>query len=166
MAYRVLGDAVTVHKALSELRNVATNRLEGYDTVGTVYPKGAVIHDNDVSPIIRALVEAGDPHTSSVLEYVEDEEVNTLLDQLTPEQQAAYDLAAQEARLGPYPLDVGHTGAVAAPGVIDPAAASEKSKLQAAAGQVVDPDAPLEAPKEEKEKPAKKASKAPDAEDK
>jgi len=144
MAYRVKGDAVTVHKALSELRNVATNRLEGYDTVGTVYPKGAVIHDNDVSPLIQKLVEEGDPHTSSLLEYVDDEEVNTLLDELSPEERARYDLAAQEARLGPYPLDVGHTGPTSAPGVIDPAAAAEKTRLQHASGQVADLDAPVE----------------------
>jgi len=136
MPYKVTQDGATVLTSRGELTDANGAPNGQYDHSGHVYLKGAVLPDEAVSPVHKKLLEEGDEHTSSFLEKVDDEEVNTLLEEMTPEQKELYDRAAEEARLGPAPLDYGVTGATAAPGVTDPAAAAEKAQAEAAEGYV------------------------------
>jgi hypothetical protein len=72
MAYKVLIDGATVLKSLGEVKNPTTGEVT-YEHVATVYPKGAIIKDEDVSPVMVKLLEDGDEHVNSVLEKTGDE---------------------------------------------------------------------------------------------
>lgn len=73
MPYVVKGDEVTVLKALSESTNAATGE-KTYDHEARTYQKGAVLADEDVSPVIVKKLKDGDERTKEMLEYVKDAE--------------------------------------------------------------------------------------------
>jgi hypothetical protein len=70
MPYQVLIDEVSVLKALSENLDASGNVI-GYDHVSRTWLKDQVIPDEEVSPVIRKLVEDGDASMAARLKYVE-----------------------------------------------------------------------------------------------
>lgn len=147
MPYLVLRDGATVPKALSESKQGLPDGtvVTVYDTESNIYLAGDVIADADVSPTVVQRLEAGDAHVSSLLQHVEEgDETYRALSQMSPDQKREFARAADIAALGPNPKDVGATGLTAAPGVIDPAAAAERSQAQAEAGETVNVNAPVD----------------------
>lgn len=132
MPYEVLGTDVTIPKSLSVTKN--PDGSETHDHVSRVYTRGSVVKDEDVSPVLVKLYEDGDEHVTSLLRYVDEEEVDKLSQSQNAAKVRENEAAAADANLGPYPLDVGVTGKTAAPGVIDPAAAAVRADLEVAQG--------------------------------
>lgn len=72
MPYEVIcpeGTSVTVLQAINEVRDL-DGKVIGYDHKAIYHESGDVLDDNEVSPVVRDLLEAGDPHVSSILRKV------------------------------------------------------------------------------------------------
>lgn len=72
MPYEVIcpeGTSVTILKALNEVKDL-DGRVIGYDHRADYHESGDVLDDNEVSPVLRDLLEEGDPHVSSILRKV------------------------------------------------------------------------------------------------
>jgi hypothetical protein len=72
MPYEVIcaeGTSVTVLRALNEVKDL-DGRIIGYDHSAVYHESGDVLDDSEVSPVIRDLLEAGDPHVCAVLRKV------------------------------------------------------------------------------------------------
>lgn len=72
MPYEVIcpeGTSVTVLQAINEVKDL-DGRVVGYDHKAVYRTSGDVLDDNEVSPVVRDLLDAGDEHTCSVLRKV------------------------------------------------------------------------------------------------
>jgi hypothetical protein len=72
MPYEVIcpeDTSVTVLQALNEVKDL-DGRVIGYDHKAVYHESGDVLDDSEVSPVIRDLLEAGDPHVCSILRKV------------------------------------------------------------------------------------------------
>jgi hypothetical protein len=72
MPYEVIcpeGTSVTILKALNEVKDL-DGRVIGYDHRADYHESGDVLDDNEVSPVLLDLLEAGDPHVNSILRKV------------------------------------------------------------------------------------------------
>lgn len=72
MPYEVIcseDTSVTILQAINEVKDL-DGRVIGYDHTAVYRNSGDVLDDNEVSPVIRDLLEAGDPHVSSILRKV------------------------------------------------------------------------------------------------
>jgi len=71
MPYKVLVDGATVLRQIGDWKTSGGETV--YDNVATVYPKGTVLADEDVSPVLQKLLDDGDEHVSSLLEKTSEE---------------------------------------------------------------------------------------------
>lgn len=72
MPYEVIcteDTSVTILQAINEVKDL-DGKVIGYDHNAVYRNSGDVLDDNEVSPVIRDLLEAGDPHVSSILRKV------------------------------------------------------------------------------------------------
>lgn len=72
MPYEVIcseDTSVTILQALNEVKDLE-GRVIGYDHKAVYRECGDVLDDDEVSPVIRDLLEAGDPHVCSILRKV------------------------------------------------------------------------------------------------
>lgn len=72
MPYEVIcseDTSVTILQALNEVKDLE-GRVIGYDHKAVYRESGDVLDDDEVSPVIRDLLEAGDPHVCSILRKV------------------------------------------------------------------------------------------------
>lgn len=72
MPYEVIcpeDSSVTVLQAMNEVKDLE-GRVVGYDHKAIYCESGDVLQDDEVSPVVRDLFEAGDPHVCSILRKV------------------------------------------------------------------------------------------------
>ena len=72
MPYEVIcseDTSVTILQALNEVKDL-DGKIIGYDHKAVYRECGDVLDDNEVSPVVRDLLEAGDPHVCSLLRKV------------------------------------------------------------------------------------------------
>lgn len=79
MPYIVLLPEVSVLKHVGEIRHPEDeNRILGYDHRSITYLKNDVINDEDISPVVTKLYDAGDNHTRSCLKRLSKAQVAKL----------------------------------------------------------------------------------------
>jgi len=72
MPYEVIcseDTSVTILQALNEVKDL-DGKIIGYDHKAVYRECGDVLDDDEVSPVVRDLLEAGDPHVCSLLRKV------------------------------------------------------------------------------------------------
>lgn len=72
MPYEVIcpeGTSVTVLQAINEVTDL-DGKVIGYDHRAVYHTSGDVLDDNEVSPVVRDLLDAGDEHVCSILRKV------------------------------------------------------------------------------------------------
>ena len=98
MSYEVLVDGATILKALSS--ETLPDGTVVYDHVSTVFPAGAIIADEDVSPVVVKLLEDGDEHTNKMLKETGDEPTHLTSERtMVTEEQADHDPRVVEERV-------------------------------------------------------------------
>ena len=98
MPYEVLVDGATVLKSIGESQ--APDGTVVYDNVSTVYPAGAIIADEDVSPVVKKAYEDGDEHVLSLLKETGDEPTHPSSEQaVLTDEQTDHDPGNVDARM-------------------------------------------------------------------
>lgn len=71
MPYEVTAPELNVLQAVGQHED-KDGTVYGFDHVSNVWKSGDILTDDEVSPVVVALYDAGDEHTRSVLKRIED----------------------------------------------------------------------------------------------
>jgi hypothetical protein len=70
MPYRVLGDEVSIHKAVGEFYD-NNGKIIGYDHDSVIYLKDDIVADEDVSPDVVKIYDSGDERIRTLIVRVD-----------------------------------------------------------------------------------------------